>query len=544
MDMNGLIENKNVSPRLLCRGSELPNIVVSSVYLCMAISAMVLNGLVLTGLTHLSYSSSSKRFLGIRRSCNRGHPRFRPKNLQHARSVKIIRIHASDVEDTNPFTPNGTSLNTSDTNYQKDSTIHRSPSCPGQMFYLCGPQKRFTATESNYWLNQSNVGRKRSVKQCPQPKARLTTALHLVYSLILADLLNATTTLLNLLLDFWSPNHAFVTTSNTISLIETVEPCTRLVLSMLLCTAYNASLCSIAGLMLDLYLGVVRPMHYYMLPKSTLLRYLYGSWAFALLLGCQQLILPAFPERDINAPIYRRFLPPTEPCDVLHYSNNLNFCLVRGTANTFRSGFVSGGFLFICIIMMNTLCILSLRKVRKSSLNRTRTMRAMDTHRSVSLPTINRVDGVSSPLHGSKIVHLTTPRTAPLCTGRKLLRSTFTLLSLTVLFAVFYLPSLTLDAYFVLTGKSPDLPPWIFDLVTHMPVFVALLNPIVYSLRLTDIHIGLHNFKKRLLARSEKGFLLKQLRLHHEQVLVSTKLTAHLQIRLPTRDTDVASCNH
>ncbi|KAL5112812.1 hypothetical protein TcWFU_008796 [Taenia crassiceps] len=510
----------------------------------MAISAMALNGLVLAGLAHLSYSSSSKRFLGIRRSCNRGHPRFKLKNLQHTRSVKVIRFHASDEEDGNPFTPNGTSLNASGPKCRKDPTIHRSPSCPDRMFYLRGPQIRFATKESNYWLNQLNVGRKRSVKQCPQPKPRLTTALHLVYSLILADLLNAIMTLMNLLLDFWRPNFASLFTPNNVSQVEAAEPCTRLVFSVFLYTSYNASLCSIAGLMLDLYLGVMRPMHYRMPPKSILLTSICGSWAFALFLGCQQLILPALPEPNTNAPIYRRFLLPTEPCDILPYPNQPHFCLIRGTANTFRSGFISGGFLFICIVMMNTLCILSLQKVRRASLSRTRTMRAMDTHRSASLPTINRVDGIASSLHGLKIAHFTVPRTNHRCTGRKLLRSAFTLLSLTVLFTIFFLPSLALDAYFVLTGKAPKLPSWIFDLVIHMPVFVSLLNPMVYSLRLTDIHIGLHNFKKRLLARSEKGFLLKQLRLHHEQILVSTKLTAHLRIRLPVRETDVTSCNH
>lgn len=540
--MNGLIESGNISLQLLCQRSELPTVVVDSVYLCMAISAMALNGLVLTGLAHLSYSSSSKRFLGIRRSCNRGHPRFRLKNLQHTRSVKAIRFHASDEENSNPFTPNGTFLNTSSPEYKKDSTIHRSPSCPDRMFCLRGPQTRFTTKESNYWLNQLNVGRKRSVKQCPQPKARLTTALHLVYSLILADFLNAIMTLTNLSLDFWRLNYDFLTTPSNVPQFEAAEPCTRLVLSVFLYTSYNASLCSIAGLMLDLYLGVVRPMHYRMPPKSTLLTYICGSWAFALFLGCQQLILPALPERDTNAPIYRRFLLPTEPCDILPYPNQSHFCLIRGAANTFRSGFISGGLLFICIVMMNTLCILSLQKVRRASLSRTRTMRAMDTHRSVSLPTINRVDGIASSLHSLKIAHLTAPRINPRCTGRKLLRSAFTLLSLTVLFTIFFLPSLTLDAYFVFTDKAPKLPPWIFDLVTHMPVFVALLNPIVYSLRLNDIHVGLHNFKERLLARSEKGFLLKQLHLHHEQILVSTKITTHLRIRLP--DADATPCNH
>ncbi|KAL5963027.1 hypothetical protein TSMEX_009216 [Taenia solium] len=542
--MNGLIESRNISFRLLCRGSEVPTIIVDSVYLCVAVSAMALNGLVLTGLAHLSYSSSSKRFLGIRRSCNRGHPHFRLKNLQHTRSVKVIRFHASDEEDSNPFTPNGTSIKTSGPEYRQVSNIQRSPSCPDRMFHPRDPQMRFTTKGSNYWLNQLNVGRKRSVKQCPQPKARLTTALHLVHSLILADLLNAIMTLMNLLLNFWRPYYAFLTTPNDVSQFEAAKPCTRLVLSAILYTSYNASLCSIAGLMLDLYLGVVRPMHYRMPPKSTLLTYICGNWAFALFLGCQQLILPALPKRDKNAPIYRRFLLPAEPCDILPYRNQPHFCLIHGTANTFRSGFISGAFLFICIVMMNTLCILSLQKVRKASLTRTRTMRAMDTHRSVSLPTINRVDGIASSLHGLKIAHLTAPRINPRCTGRKLLRSAFTLLSLTVLFTIFFLPSLALDAYFILTDRAPKFPPWIFDLVTHMPVFAALLNPMVYSLRLTDIHVGLHNFKKRLLTRSEKGFLLKQLRLHHEQILVSTKLTAHLRIRLPARDTDVSPCNH
>ncbi|EUB63600.1 hypothetical protein EGR_01682 [Echinococcus granulosus] len=544
MEMNELTENRNISLRLLCQGSKLLTIFIGSIYLCMSISAMALNGLVLTGLAHLSYSSSSKRFLGIRRSFNKGHPHFRLKNLQHTRSVKVMRLHTSDEEGCNSFTTNETSMNTSGLEYQKDSSIHRSPSCPDRMFYLCGAQTRFTTKESNYWLNQLNVGRKRSVKQCPQPKARLTTALHLVYSLILADLLNAIMTSMNLLLDFWYPNYASSINPSDASQVKTAEPCTRLVLSAILYTSYNASLCSIAGLMMDLYLGVVRPMHYRVLPKSTLLRYICGSWAFALFLGCQQLILPAFQTRDTSAPIYRRFLLPSEPCDILHNPNRTNFCLIRGTANTFRSGFISGGFLFICIVMMNTLCILSLQKVRRDSLTRTRTMRAMDTHRSVSLPTINRVDGFGSPLHGLRTAHFMMARTTPRCTGRKLLRSSFTLLALTALFAVFFLPSLALDAYFVLTDKAPKLPPWIFDLVTHMPISVALLNPIVYSLRLNDIHAGLHNFKKRLLARSEKGFLLKRLRPHRELSLNNTKPTAHLQIRLPPKNTDVVRYDH
>ena len=525
----------------ICREDGLPTIFVDSIYLCVAIVTIILNSVVLTGLTHISYSSSSKRFLGIRRSCNRGHPRFMLKKLQYSKSVKTTRLQASDEEDSAHFSGDGASTSkTYGTRFRYNYTIQRSPSCPGQMSYLRSSQLSFDAKQTNYWLNQLNVGRKRSMKHSPQPKARLTTALHLLYSLILADLLNSVVTLLNLLLSFWRPAYAFVATPSGVTQVEAVEPCARLILSALLYTSYNASLCSITGLMLDLYLGVVHSMHYRVVPKGTLLRYIFGGWVLALLLGCMQIILPALQHRNTTALIYRRFLLPTEPCSALFLSNWTNFCILRGTANTFRSGFITGGLLFVCAITMNTLYVLSLRKVRMDSLTRTRTMRATGARRSASLPTIDKVNGITFPLHCLKITNDSVPKPIPRCIGRQLLRSSFTLLSLTALFIAFFVPTLTTDAYYVLTHKSPNLPPWIFDLVTYMPLCVALLNPTIYSLRLNDIHVGLHNFKKRLMARSEKGFVRRQLRLHREQIIVSTRLTAHLRIRLPSKSTDTA----
>ncbi|KAM7541078.1 hypothetical protein Aperf_G00000036702 [Anoplocephala perfoliata] len=525
METNKLLDDRNISLRFTCRGSgDLPNIFIDFVYLCIAIVAMCLNILTLIGLFHITFTFNSKRFLEIRRSHNRGHPRFITRHLQHSKSVKTTRFHCDDDEDLNSFSNDGAS---------SEFFLPRSPSCPDQMYYPRNTHSIFTTNSGNYWLNKANLGRKRTFKNSPQSKARLSTALYFVCSLTLADLLNASVTSLNLLLTFWRPSHAFVTASNRVYQIKAVEPCARLILATLLCTSYNASLCSIASLMLDLYLGVARSMHYRAFSKNVLLRPIFGFWALALLLGFLQVVLPAFQPQNINRPIRQRFLLPTEPCTIPRNLGQENFCLLRGAANIFRSGYVTGGLLFICALIMISLCALSLRKVRRDSLKRTRTMRIMASHRSASFPAINRVNGVAINV---RAVNLNVPKESLRCIGGKLLRSMFTLLSLSAIFFIFFVPSLTLDAYFVLSERSPKLPSWIFDLVTHMPICIALFNPIIYSLRLSDIHVGLLNFKKRLLAGTRKGFIRKHLRIHREQILVNTNLTTHLRIKLPPQN--------
>ncbi|VDL47108.1 unnamed protein product [Hymenolepis diminuta] len=523
METNQLLDDRNISFLFPCRSGDLPTIFINSTYLCIAITAMVLNILVLTGITHISYTSNTKRFLEIRRSNNRGHPRFKVKNLRYSKSVRTTRFRTSDEDDLNPFESDGASLNKA----SNESALPRSPSCPERMCCPRNSQTSLTNSSVNYWLNKTNLGRKRTFKNSPQPKARLSTALSLVYSLSLADLFNAIVTLFNITLAFWRPKNSFLTTPTGIYQIEAVEPCARLILAALLCTSYNASLCSIASLMLDLYLGVVRPMHYRVLSKNTLLRFVFGFWGLSLFLGCLHIVFPTLQLRDCSSPIYQRFLMPTEPCTISRNNDQENFCLHRGIVNVFRSGHATAGLLFILALLMITLGVLSLRKVRRDSLKRTRTMRIMASNRSVSLPTINRVNGV--PIN-MRTVNFNVPKNSPRCTGKNLLRSAFTLLSLCALFIAFFVPSLIMDAYFTLTGKAHKLPSWIFDLVTHMPICVALFNPIIYSLRLSDIHTGLRNFRKRLIARTGKGFVRKHLRLHREQILVSTKLTAQLQI--------------
>lgn len=519
-----LLDNSNISLRFTCRNGDLPSIFVHFVYLFIAITAMCLNILALIGLSHISFTFNSKRFFEIRRSHNRGHPRFKLRHLQYSKSVKATEFRGNDDEDLNPFANAGASMNKASSEF----IFPRSPSCPDQVCCPRNSQSIFSTNPGNYWLNKANLGRKRTFKNSPQPKARLSTALYFVYSLALADLLNASVTSLNLLLAFWRPSYAFMTASNAVYQVEAAEPCARLILTALLYTSYNASLCSTASLMLDLYLGVALSMHYHALSKNILLRHICIFWGLALLLGFLQIILPTFRPQNVKYPIYQRFLLPSEPCTIPRNLDQENFCLLRGAANSFRSGYVTGGLLFICALIMISLCALSLRKVRQDSLKRTRTMRIMASHRSASLPTINRVNGVALNVAFNFNVSKKTPR----CTGRKLLRSMFTLLSLSALFFAFFVPSLILDAYFVLTERSPRMPSWIFDLVTHLPICIALFNPIIYSLRLSDIHMGLLNFKKRLMAGTGESFVRKQLRLHREQILVGTKLT-QFRIRLP-----------
>nr|CDS32122.1 Amine (Serotonin 5-HT) G protein-coupled receptor [Hymenolepis microstoma] len=523
METNQLPDDRNITIRFLCRSGDLPTIFIGSTYLCVAITAVVLNILVLTGIAHISYTSNSKRFLEVRRSHNRGHPRFMVKNLRYSKSVRATRFRTGEEDDFNSYASDGASLNKE----FHESPLPRSPSCPERISSPKNPQTSHANNSVTYWLNKTNLGRKRTFKHSPQPKPRHSTALYLVCSLGLADLSNAVVTLFSITLAFWRPKHSFLTETTGVYQIEGVEPCSRLFLAALLCTSYNASLCSIASLMLDLYLGVVRPMHYRAVSKSALLRFIFGFWGLSLILGCLHIVLPTIKLRDFPSPIYQRFLLPTEPCSISRINDRNNFCLHRGIFNVFRSGYATAGLLFILALLMITLCVLSLRKVRRDSLKRTRTMRIMASTRSVSLPTINRVNGV--PIN-MRTVNFNVPKNLPRCTGKNLLRSAFTLLSLCALFIAFFAPSLIMDAFFTLTGKAPKLPPWIFDLVTHMPACVAMFNPIIYSLRLSDIHTGLRNFKKRLLSRRDKGFVRKHLRFHREQILVSTKLTAQLRI--------------
>lgn len=541
------MNNESAEHPQSCEDGGITTLIIDSFYLCVAIAAIALNGFVLVGLAQLSHSSSSKRFLGIRRSVNRGHPRYQLKQMQYSVSVRHSRPDDNVADETTASTGNGSVFNNSKFSGRSFSSIPRSPSCPERLYYAHSPNASFKLEQSNYWLNQLNIGRKKSVRLSPQPKTRLTTALYLVYSLILSDLINACSTAINNIHSFYHPSGAFIQTQNVVFQIEPIGPCTRLILASLLCTSYNAALFSITGLMIDLYMGVVRSMHYREIEKKTLLKLFVVVWTVSFVSGFNQVLFPTFRLSNKTLPIHRRFLTPSEPCDISGDYDNGEFCYSHGSANLNRSGFVTGAILVFCSFSMIFVWGCALFHVRKQSLARTRTMRLANSQRSVSLPMINRVNGVVFALHGrrgSVQTHGILPSISPRCTERRFLRSAFVLLLLVALFSAFYVPSLVLDLCFLVTRKRLDFAPWMYHLVANLPVCASLVNPAIYSLRLYDVRIGLRNFKRRLMAPSDKSFVRRQLQVHQNQTFVSNSLATQLKIKLPPKTHVISGVVH
>ncbi|VDN10188.1 unnamed protein product [Dibothriocephalus latus] len=414
--------------------------------------------------------------------------------------------------------------------------------------------------ESRYWLSQLNVGQKRSFRSPPQPRPRITTPLYLVYSLIIADLLNATATGVRLISTLWPKTHANGYSTDYYYRRTIQGPCMNLFLSCLQFTAYNALLLSIVGLAIDFYLGIVHSLQYSGLERPRLLKYLISGWIISLLFGSNQIFLPVFednPKVQDNepfipcSPLRRHFLLPSEQCFVRRkiIGHRLQkFCYLQGAANMYRSGFFTGGILILSTVLVNTMCILAVLRLKKQSSMRTPAVKDIrDWHRSHSLPTVNKLGGVVFSLHGKKAE----TKTSSLAEGtkRQLLRRFCPLLTMLVLFLFLFTPGLVFEIYIISRSRSTSpssssssspqdcqfrFDSWVYDLISNLPNLCSLFNPLIYSLRLNCTRLGMRNLYKRLTSRYHKGFIEKQLHLHKKHILVPPNVADNFRIKLPS----------
>uniref|UniRef100_A0A0X3PYY6 7 transmembrane receptor (Rhodopsin family) n=1 Tax=Schistocephalus solidus TaxID=70667 RepID=A0A0X3PYY6_SCHSO len=544
---------ENASLTWQCESSGLVSSLLNSFLLCISIAAFVVNMLLLFSLAHLSYLPDSRRFQGIRRSMNRGHPHFRFKRRGVSESVRA-RSPTFEVNTDHfahrRFDP------TSDKLSSFSASLCRSPSCPENLLSPTLSSMEVKIEESRYWLSHLNIGRKKSFRSPPQPRPRITTPLYLVYSLILADLLNSTVTGARLISTLWPKNHVNSYSTGYYYRRTINGPCMILFLSCLQFTAYNGVLLSIVGLAIDLYLGIVHSLQYSGLERPRLLKYLISGWIVSLLFGSNQLFLPVFEDNpkveDTNpfvscSPLVRHFLLPSEPCFVQtkQLGHRIQrFCYLQGAANMYRSGFFTGGILLLSTLLVNIMCALAIFRLKKQSSLRTPAGRNISNwHRSHSLPIVNKLGAVVFSLHGKKAE----TKTSSLAHGtkRQLLRSFCPLLTLLVTFLILFTPGLVLEIYIITRPRSTSpssqdcqfrFEPWVYDLISNLPTLCSLVNPFIYSLRLNGTRLGMRNLYRRITSRFQKGFIEKQLHLHKKHIFLQPNVQDNFRIKLPSGD--------
>lgn len=502
-------------------------LVVECIVILIAVIAIVLNSLILLGIIYYGRRFPMTRFRGVRRSLNFGHPRFSSTHLKGlSRQYSLhSRIRQRRISPSRTYSPRADGV------FRKQK-LTRSPSCPETLLSKT-IRPAHAANGIHFSECRIPVNRPQASSFFTKSRRHLTTTLRLVCCLVIADLINAATTVSTVLLsmDYSGRNEGKVSIHNQTSTSnrEYVGPCIRLLLATLRHSAYNAGLLSVTGIAADIYLGLLHPMRYPALAETRrVTKCLIVLWILSIVLGSNQLYIPAIlysMDNSLNATVQEQslltmhVLPPSEPCySKRGYTHPVSFyCFRQGAGNVFRTGFLTMVLLFFAFCFVNVVYVVVHIQLPKRPCKYKHSSTILTSPmRSASLPVINNVQAIAVDLNGAQERSARISGALKWRSSKGFVRSLIATRRVLGLFAVTFLPGIIAEIYSMYavrhrheidTSSTNSLRMFLItsqEILANLPVCCAALNPILYGLRMPDVRLGLRNLRDKLSAAMAK----------------------------------------